>query len=63
MNLMFNTVVNIKVCLLKYHLEPHLFKLYPRKQEYLPPLNPPKELFQKSDILLEDLEYEIFQIA
>ena len=60
---MFNTVVNIKVCLLKYHLEPHLFKLTPKTRIFTTIKSPQRTFFQKSDILLEDLEYEIFQIA
>ena len=43
---MFNTVVNIKLCLLNYHLEPHLSKLTP-KQEYLPHLRSPETLWPK----------------
>ena len=46
MNLMFNTVVNIKVCLLKYHLEPHLFKLTPKTRIFTT-IKSPQRTFPK----------------
>ena len=41
MNLMFNTVVNIKLCLLNHHLEPHLSKLEPQTRGIIYPQKNP----------------------
>ena len=40
---MFNTVVNIKLCLLNYQLEPHLSKLTPKTRSITYHVKAPKE--------------------